>query len=71
MFSVTRTWRRRHRRVNMTQKWVAVATAWAASALPPLFMARGHRIGDVAELPLVVSDGLESVTRTEQAIDIL
>merc|ERR1719468_1329812 len=34
-------------------------------------MARGHRIGEVAELPCVVSDGLESVTKTKQAIDIL
>jgi len=71
MFSVTRTWRRWHRRVNVTQKRHAVATALAASALPPLVMARGHRIGEVAELPLVVSDGIESVTKTKQAIEVL
>merc|ERR1719434_101574 len=34
-------------------------------------MARGHRIGEVAELPLVVSSGLESVQKTKQALDIL
>merc|ERR1719215_1804609 len=49
----------------------AVVTALAASSLPPLVMARGHRIGEVPELPLVVSDGLESVTKTKQAIDVL
>jgi len=71
MFSATRTWRRWHRRVNVTQKRHAVATALAASTLPPLVMARGHRIGQVAELPLVVSDGIESMTKTKQAIEVL
>merc|ERR1719181_1996705 len=34
-------------------------------------MARGHRICEVAELPLVVSSGIESVQKTKQALDIL
>merc|ERR1719493_361533 len=34
-------------------------------------MARGHRINEVAELPLVVSDGVESIQKTKQALDIL
>uniref|UniRef100_A0A7S2QGF0 Large ribosomal subunit protein uL4 C-terminal domain-containing protein n=1 Tax=Zooxanthella nutricula TaxID=1333877 RepID=A0A7S2QGF0_9DINO len=71
MFSPTKTWRRWHRRVNVTQKRHAVVSALAASSLPPLVMARGHRIGQVAELPLVVSDSLESQTKTKQAVEIL
>jgi len=57
--------------VNVTQKRHAVVSALAASALPPLVMARGHRIGEVAELPLVVSDGAESCQKTKQAIAML
>jgi len=57
--------------VNVTQKRHAVVSALAASSLPPLVMARGHRIGEVAELPLVVSDGIESMTKTKQAVEIL
>jgi len=71
MFNPTKTWRRWHRRVNVTQKRHAVATALAASSLPPLVMARGHRIGEVAELPLVVSDGLEAIQKTKQAVEAL
>eukprot|EP00930_Biecheleria_cincta_P033248 TRINITY_DN23018_c0_g1_i1.p1 TRINITY_DN23018_c0_g1~~TRINITY_DN23018_c0_g1_i1.p1 ORF type:complete len:411 (-),score=111.34 TRINITY_DN23018_c0_g1_i1:53-1285(-) len=71
MYNPTTVWRRWHRRVNVTQKRHAVATALAASSLPPLVMARGHRIGEVAELPLVVSDGLESVTKTKEAVEAL
>jgi len=71
MFNPTKVWRRWHRRVNVTQKRHAVVTALAASSLPPLVMARGHRISEVSELPLVVSDGLESVTKTKQAVEAL
>merc|ERR1711904_110718 len=71
MFCPTKTWRRWHRRVNVTQKRHAVVTALAASSLPPLVMARGHRIGEVSELPLVVSNGAESIQKTKQAIELL
>jgi large subunit ribosomal protein L4e len=71
MFCPTKTWRRWHRRVNVTQKRHAVVTALAASSLPPLVMARGHRIGEVSELPLVVSDGAESIQKTKQALEML
>jgi len=71
MFNPTRTWRRWHRRVPVTQKRHAVATALAASSLAPLVMARGHRVGEVAELPLVVSDGIESLTKTKEAVAVL
>lgn len=71
MFCPTKTWRRWPRKVNVREKRHAVATALAASCLPPLVMARGHRIGQVNELPLVVSDGLESVSRTKVAVGVL
>jgi len=71
MFCPTKTWRRWHRRVNVTQKRHAVVSALAASTLPPLVMARGHKIGEVAELPLVVSDGAEALTKTKAALELL
>jgi len=71
MFNPTKTWRRWHRRVNVTQKRHAIASALAASTLPPLVMARGHRIGEVAELPLVVSEGAESLAKTKDAVQLL
>jgi len=71
MFCPTKTWRRWHRRVNVTEKRHAVVSALAASTLPPLVMARGHRIGEVSELPLVISDGAEAVQKTKQALDML
>eukprot|EP00929_Paragymnodinium_shiwhaense_P006558 TRINITY_DN1101_c0_g1_i2.p1 TRINITY_DN1101_c0_g1~~TRINITY_DN1101_c0_g1_i2.p1 ORF type:complete len:406 (-),score=122.81 TRINITY_DN1101_c0_g1_i2:95-1312(-) len=71
MFQPTKTWRRWHRRVNVTQKRHAVVSALAASSLPPLVMARGHRIGEVSELPLVISEGAEGVSKTKEAVAML
>jgi large subunit ribosomal protein L4e len=71
MFAPTKTWRRWHRKVNVGLKRYAVASALAASALPSLVTARGHRIDAVPELPLVVDDAAESVTKTAKAVALL
>lgn len=47
MFAPTKTWRRWHRKININQKRYAVVSALAASGLPALVMARGHRIEQV------------------------
>ncbi|CAK0772501.1 60S ribosomal protein L4 [Coccomyxa viridis] len=71
MFAPTKTWRRWHRKVNINQKRYAVASALAASAVPSLVLARGHRIEQVAEIPLVVDDGAQTLTKTRKALDLL
>jgi len=49
MFAPSKTWRRWHRKININQKRYAVVSALAASAIPALVMARGHRIEQVGE----------------------
>jgi len=71
MFAPTKTWRRWHRHVNIGQKRYAVCSSLAAAALPALVMARGHKVDDVAELPLVISDSVESITKTSKAMECL
>lgn len=71
MFAPTKIWRKWHRKINLKQKRYAVSTALAASALPALVMARGHRISEVPEIPLVVSDNANGVSKTKQAIQLL
>jgi len=72
MFAPTKTWRRWHRKVNITQKRYAVVSALAASALPALVLARGHRIEQVPEVPLVVdSKSFEGVVKTNAAVKLL
>ena len=71
MFNPTKTWRKWNRKINITQKRYAVASALAASAVPALVMARGHIIDDVPEIPLVVETAVESSKKTSAAQDIL
>jgi len=47
------------------------AAALAASAVVPLVMARGHRVDSVPEFPLVLSDSLNSCSKTKDALAIL
>ena len=71
MFSPTKTWRKWHRKVNVTQKRHAVASAVAASGVPALVMARGHRIDATPEGPLVISSDAEKITKTSAAVALL
>lgn len=71
MFAPTRIWRKWHRKINVNQKRYAVVSAIAASAIPSLVLARGHRIETVPELPLVVGDSAEGVEKTKEAIKLL
>ncbi|XP_044499172.1 60S ribosomal protein L4 [Mangifera indica] len=71
MFAPTKIWRRWHRKVNVNQKRYAVVSAIAASAVPSLVMARGHKVEKVPELPLVVSDSVEGVEKTSAALKVL
>merc|ERR1740130_1103220 len=43
-----------HRKINVNQRRYAICSALAASALPALVMARGHKVEEVPEVPLVV-----------------
>merc|ERR1712100_368988 len=58
-------------KINVNQRRYAVCSALAASALPSLVMARGHRISEVAECPLVVDNSVESIDKTQKAVKLL
>ncbi|TPX30085.1 hypothetical protein SmJEL517_g06262 [Synchytrium microbalum] len=71
MFAPTKTWRKWHVKTNQSQRRFATCSALAASALPALVMARGHRIDGIHEIPLVVGNGIESLNKTKAAMGVL
>lgn len=71
MFAPTKTWRRWHVKVNQNQRRFATVSALAASALPSLVLARGHRIEEIEEVPLVVGNAVESFRKTKEAVALL
>jgi large subunit ribosomal protein L4e len=71
MFAPTKIFRRWHRKINLHQKRFAVVSALAASAIPSLLLARGHKIENVAEVPLVVDDNIQLYAKTKDAVKFL
>lgn len=72
MYNPKRVWRKWHQKVCTAQRRFAITSALAASALAPLVMARGHRISQVPEIPLVVSSAATAnMHKTKQAIALL
>jgi len=71
MFAPNKTWRKWHRKVNQNQRRYATVSALAASALPSLVMARGHKVSNLEEVPLVVADSAESLKKTKDAVALL
>merc|ERR1711970_1527227 len=71
MFNPNKTWRRWFRKVNITQRRYATVSAIAATALPALAMAKGHQISRVPEIPLVVDDSVQSISKTKDAVGVM
>ncbi|KAF7966199.1 hypothetical protein HWV62_39708 [Athelia sp. TMB] len=71
MFAPTKTWRKWHVKVNVNQRRFATVSALAASALPALVLARGHRIEAIEEVPLVVGAAIEELKKTKEAVALL
>lgn len=71
MFAPTKTYRKFHVKVAQNQRRFAVASALAASAVPSLVLARGHRIAETQEVPLVLSSSVESLKKTKEAVELL
>jgi large subunit ribosomal protein L4e len=71
VWAPTKTFRKWHRRVNRNQRRYAMTAAVAASGVPSLVLARGHRVDEVPEVPLVVSDAFEKVKKTKDAFNML
>jgi len=72
MVAPTKTWRRWHRKINVNQRRFAVSSALAASAIPALVMARGHRVDEIAEVPLVVDNkSIDNIDKTKKVKELL
>jgi len=71
MFAPTKVYRRWHRKVSVAQKRYALVSAIAATGVPALVMAKGHRIDNIPEVPLVVSDKIQGFSKTKEAMIFL
>ncbi|ODV89158.1 hypothetical protein CANCADRAFT_134368 [Tortispora caseinolytica NRRL Y-17796] len=68
MFQPTKIWRKWHVKVNLNQKRYATVSAVAASSVNSLVLARGHRVENIPQVPLVVSNEFESISKTRDVV---
>ncbi|KAF8446708.1 60S ribosomal protein L4 [Terfezia claveryi] len=71
MFAPTKIWRKWHVKVPQNQRRFATASAVAASSVPALVLARGHRIEKIPEFPCVLSSSYTAVSKTREAVALL
>ena len=58
-------------KINKKERQKAIRSAVAATSNKDLVAKRGHKIGDVKELPIVVEDKIQSVKKTKEIREIL
>lgn len=72
MFAPTKIWRRWHRKINVNEKRYAMVSSLAATAVPALVMARGHRVDNISEVPLVVDNkAIDNIDKASKAVALL
>lgn len=59
------------KQINKKENALAVRSAIAATTDKKLVAARGHKIEDITELPIIFNDKLEEVTKTKEAMTAL
>jgi len=72
MFAPTKIWRRWHRKSNLNERRYAMVSSLAATAIPALVMARGHKIDNIVEVPLVVDNKVvDNIDKASKAVALL
>ena len=71
MFAPTTIWRKWHHKINKNQRKIALKSALASSAVSSLIIARGYNINKVPEIPLVLENSIESLSKTNQGKKLL
>jgi large subunit ribosomal protein L4e len=64
-------WKVIYKKINHKEKQLGLCSAIAATASKELVQRRGHKIGDKIKLPIIVSNDIESITKTKDLKKVL
>jgi len=67
----TKTVRKWNKSVNITLRRHAAAMAVAATASPQLVESRGHLCSHLEQIPLIVTDEIQGISKTKEALEII
>jgi large subunit ribosomal protein L4e len=58
-------WKNIYKKINKKEKQLGICSAIAATSRKDLIIKRGHKIGGLSDFPIVVSNEIESVSKTK------
>jgi large subunit ribosomal protein L4e len=64
-------WKNIYKRLNDKERQLALCSAIAATARKDLVERRGHKVSDISSFPLIVSDAIESISKTKDLLNVL
>jgi large subunit ribosomal protein L4e len=64
-------WKKIYKKVNNKEKQLALCSAIAATARKDLIERRGHKLSNISSFPIIVSDDIESISKTKDLLNLL
>lgn len=58
-------WKNIYKKINKKEKQLGICSAIAATSRKDLIIKRGHKIGRLSDFPIVVSNDIESISKTK------
>ena len=64
-------WKNIYKKVNYKEKQLALCSAIAATTRKDLIERRGHKLSNISSFPIIISDDIESISRTKDLLNLL
>src|SRR5919199_3412917 len=64
-------WKNIYKKINQKEKQLALCSAIAATARKDLIERRGHKVSDISNFPIVISDDIENISKTKDLLSLL
>ena len=64
-------WKDIYKKINNKEKQLALCSAIAATARKDLIERRGHKVSNISSFPIIVSDGIEDLSKTKDLLNLL
>src|SRR5919205_938990 len=64
-------WKNIYKKINNKEKQLALCSAIAATARKDLIERRGHKVSSISSFPIIVSDGIEDLSKTKDLQNLL
>jgi large subunit ribosomal protein L4e len=64
-------WKNIYKKINNKEKQLALCSAIAATARKDIIERRGHKVSNILSFPIIVSDGIEDLSKTKDLLNLL